>query len=295
MVAAHKESRGLRWGIERRLELIEFRLFWEGGVNRSDIVEQFGVSVPQASKDLALYQDQAPHNLRYDRSQKRYFAATKFRPKFITLNADAYLGNLATRQLSAESDGVALAAVAPIADRLPIPQRRIDADVLRSILGCVREKRSLEILYQSMSEKRPEPMWRRISPHAFASDGLRWHVRAYCHRDDKFKDFILSRCQDTRSPDTPGALPSDDLQWATYFSVALRPNPRLSVSQQEIVAEDFAMVDGEAVVPVRRALLYYFSKRLRFDVAGRFDDPREAPVIVKNREAFDAALAEAAR
>ena len=40
----------LKWGVARRLEFIEFRLYWEGGVNRSDIVEAFRVSVPQASK-----------------------------------------------------------------------------------------------------------------------------------------------------------------------------------------------------------------------------------------------------
>jgi hypothetical protein len=54
-----KESAGLRWGVERRLEFIEFRLYWEGGINRSDIREFFGVSVPQASKDLSLYQEMA--------------------------------------------------------------------------------------------------------------------------------------------------------------------------------------------------------------------------------------------
>ena len=31
----------LKWGVERRLEFIEFRLFWEGGVNRSDIIGTF--------------------------------------------------------------------------------------------------------------------------------------------------------------------------------------------------------------------------------------------------------------
>ncbi|AOZ71231.1 hypothetical protein LPB142_17345 (plasmid) [Rhodobacter xanthinilyticus] len=35
----------LRWGVEQRLEFIEFRLFWEGHVNRSDLMDQFGVSV----------------------------------------------------------------------------------------------------------------------------------------------------------------------------------------------------------------------------------------------------------
>ena len=55
------------------------------------------------------------------------------------------------------------------------------------------------------------------------------------------------------------------------------------------------MENGKVVVPVRHALLYYFSKRLRLDVADRFDDPREAPVIVKNRDEFDVALSEAMR
>lgn len=50
----------MRWGVEKRLEFIEFRLFWEGGINRADIMEQFGVSVPQASKDLSLYEQKAP-------------------------------------------------------------------------------------------------------------------------------------------------------------------------------------------------------------------------------------------
>src|SRR4051812_14242301 len=91
----------LRWGIERRLEFVEFRLFWEEGVNRSDIVGEFGVSVPQASKDLALYQEQAPDNIRYDRSLKRYFASETFRPKFIELDAAAYLERLTPSSNSA--------------------------------------------------------------------------------------------------------------------------------------------------------------------------------------------------
>ncbi len=61
-----KATTDYRWGVERRLEFIEFRLFWEGGINRSDITAYFGVSVPQASKDLSEYQRIAPSNIRYD-------------------------------------------------------------------------------------------------------------------------------------------------------------------------------------------------------------------------------------
>ena len=66
----------MRWGVEKRLKFIEFRLFWEGGINRADIVDQFGVSVPQASKDLTLYEEKAPGNLIYDKSAKRYPSLT---------------------------------------------------------------------------------------------------------------------------------------------------------------------------------------------------------------------------
>jgi predicted DNA-binding transcriptional regulator YafY len=250
-------------------------------------VDEFGVSVPQASKDLSLYQEQAPDNIRYDRSQKRYFASEHFQPAFISLDADEYLGRLAADTAVSRDPMNGSRTPSVVADEMPVPQRRIKPGALRALLACVREGRSIEVLYQSMSATRPDPLWRRISPHAFGNDGLRWHARAFCHIDQKFKDFILSRCVDTRAP--------DEAYWENYFSVALSPNPRLSPSQQDVIAQDFAMENGEAVVPVRRALLYYFSKRLRLDVAEGFDNPREAPVIVKNREAFDVALADAMR
>src|SRR5688572_13860564 len=81
----------LKWGVERRLEFIEFRLFWEGGVNRSDIIEKFDVSVPQASKDLTHYQERAPQNAIYDKSAKRYVASPLFTPIFLKPDPNGYL------------------------------------------------------------------------------------------------------------------------------------------------------------------------------------------------------------
>ena len=40
----------LRWGVERRLEIHQFHLFWEG-MNQGDLMDAFGVSVNQASTD----------------------------------------------------------------------------------------------------------------------------------------------------------------------------------------------------------------------------------------------------
>ena len=79
----------LRWGVEQRLEFIEYRLFWEGSVNRSDITARFSVSVPQASKDLAQYQETAPDNLSYDRRAKCYVPTEDYRPIYFEPDAEA--------------------------------------------------------------------------------------------------------------------------------------------------------------------------------------------------------------
>src|SRR6267142_5689973 len=152
---------------EQRLEFIEFRLFWEGGVNRSDIIDVFGVSVPQASKDLSLYQERAPDNVTYDKSAKRYIAADGMKPRFINVDPEAYLSRLRSLAEGLSSPSESWIAQIPDVDIAPTPNRDMGTDVLKNILGAVRSKRSVEILYQSMNKARPDPVWRRITPHAF--------------------------------------------------------------------------------------------------------------------------------
>ena len=275
----------ISWSVEQRLEFIEFRLFWYGGVNRGDIAGEFGVSVPQASKDLSRYQEVCPSNVRYDASEKRYTTTDQFSPRFISLDPDAFL-----RGLVGEKSAIVGAVQAEVC---PVPRRKVDPYTLREVVAAVRAEQSVEIRYQSMSSHKPDPEWRWVSPHAFGSDGLRWHVRAFCHQDRKFKDFLLSRCSGARGLSPAEATSDADLSWARTFEVELEPNPRLSDSQRNAVATDFCMQGGLSRVQVRRAMLYHFFRRMRLDVVDQVDGPQEAPVVIRNREAFDAALAEA--
>ena len=279
-----------RWGTDQRLEFIEFRLFWDGAVNRGDITSHFGVSVPQASNDLSRYKELAADNLQYDASSKRNEPTPTFRPKFFKPNAERYLA-----QLRAIADEVIDLAETPMGELpdlgvMPIPRRRVEPKILRRLLQAVRERRSLHINYQSMSDDRPEPTWRTISPHALGFDGLRWHARAYCHLEHLFKDFIISRCLAVGDVGRAEGEPADDRDWHTFFEVVLKPNPRLSKAQQATIAMDYGMEGGKCVVPVRMALLYYFDKRLRLDIAGTKDRPKETPVVIDNQKAYDAAL-----
>ena len=283
----------LKWGVERRLEFIEFRLFWEGGVNRSDIIDMFDVSVPQASKDLTLYQERAPHNAIYDKSAKRYVASDQFEPHFLKPDPDGYLSRLRSVAEGLIDLSESWITQVPDTDIALTPRRDIDAAVLRTVLGAVRDHRSVDIHYQSMSKDRPDPIWRRITPHAFGYDGFRWHVRAYCHVNDKFKDFLLPRILGFGLLGEGGSDALHDALWQERFGVEIGPHPDLTPSQKTVVAKDYGMEGGSAVLTVRYAMLFYVLKRL-----GLLGDSAKLPsrsqhIVVANQEDTAAALKKA--
>lgn len=280
----------LRWGTEQRLEFIEFRLFWDGSVNRSDIAERFGVSAPQASNDLAQYRERAPDNMDYNSSAKRFIPSSTFRPRLMKPNAERYL-----TQMRAISENVIARddtwfAALPEVGVVPVPERRVEPAMLKRLLKAVRERRSIMIEYQSLSDERPEPIWRGITPHAFATDGLRWHMRAFCHLQRTWKDFLISRCLTIGDLADPEADPADDKNWWQRFTVVLIPNPKLSKPQRAAIERDYGMKDGRCELDVRRAMLYYLDKRLRLDIGQEQDRPKETPIVVANRREYEAVL-----
>lgn len=282
----------INWGVERRLEFIEFRLSWEGGVRRSDIMSAFKVSEPQASKDLTLYQERAPGNAIYDKVSKRYVFGEGFRPVFLQGGPDEYLTRLRSFGEGLTDPRDSWLGMRPEVDVVLTPAREVSDECLRAVLSAYRAGGSIEIRYQSMSPERPEPTWRRITPHAFGFDGLRWHARGYCHLTDNFKDFLLPRILGSRDPGEAGRPGTEDELWQERFAVRIAPHPDLGPQQQAIVAKDYGMTDkdGTRILEVRYAMLFYFLKRL--NLLGR---PEKLPVrsqhiIVANRTETDEAL-----
>ncbi|RWM07961.1 WYL domain-containing protein [Mesorhizobium sp.] len=281
---------GVRWGVEQRLEFIEFRLFWEGGVRRKDIIDMFGVSVPQASKDLTLYQERAPGNVDYDKSAKRYVASKSFAPKFLTPDPDAYLSRLRSLSEGLSKPAESWLGYHPDSDIALTPHREIESGVLRGVLDAMRDQKSVEVLYQSMNKARPDPMWRRMSPHAFGYDGFRWHARAYCHIDAKFKDFILPRILEARDLGPGGSTGQDDVAWQERVKVEITPHPALTANQKKVVAKDYGMTGNRAVLSVRCAMLFYVLKRLGLLRDAEKEPPRAQHIVLLNKEEVMAAL-----
>ena len=271
-----------RWGVERRLEFIEFRLFWEGYVNRGDLIDVFGISVQQASTDLNRYLGLAPENMAYDKSAKAYVRGSDFAPLFLKPNASRYL-----TQLGSVADGILDRADAwignlPEFDAAPTPVRGVDDKTLRMVVAAIRRAEAIQIKYQSLS--RPEPQWRWIAPHAIGFDGFRWHARAFCEVDQVFKDFVLSRITDTRGTRPKSCDPADDTDWHEHVVLEIGPHPELSETQQKVIALDYGMRAGKAKLKVRCAFLYYALKRLGLDTDPAARRPQDQQIVLLNTE-----------
>lgn len=282
-----KNDEKTRWNVERRLEFIDFRLFWEGTINRGDLVRHFGISVPQASADLSQYQVQAEGNIQYDKTAKTYRSTPRFKPVFCTPSAGRYLAQLRLLASGLLTDEEAWVAQMPEFSVVPIPRRRIHAKTLRNILEAVRTKLSLEVNYQSFSH--PEPRWRRITPHALGFDGFRWHTRAWCHTHDDFRDFVLSRVLGVRA-----ARPSDisavsDVGWHSQVTLKIGPHPDLKDGRRRAIELDYGMEGGVVEITIRLCLSYYLERHLGLDLDPSQVSAARQQVILLNREQLEAA------
>ncbi len=269
------------WGLERRLQFIDFRLRWDGRLNRTDLTSHFGLSIPQASLDIAKYAQRAPENLTYDRSSKTYVATDKYEPVFpIRSSARRYLAELLATKTGLLEPGASFVGTVTEIDTAPSPWRALDERTITMLVKAIRERLSVVVRYTSISSL--EDSQRKLSPHAFGYDGFRWHVRAYCHKRDRFSDFVLARILgiDGFEPSTVGS--HDDTQWHNLLTLVLGPHPDLPPAQKRVIELDYGMEGGEVRLPCREAFLYYTLRRLGLK-ASDAPDPKVQQIVLKNR------------
>jgi hypothetical protein len=272
-----------RWGVERRLEFIEFRLYWEGHFNRADLVSHFGVSIPQASADIAQYQEKAPGNTEYNKKEKTYLKTPDFKPVLIKPSADLYLSQLSSLSNGLIQEEEVYIEPIPKFDILHGFQQSVDPEILRAILNGINNNKAIEVEYQSLSN--PKPTWRWISPHAIASDQFRWHARAFCHNRFEFRDFVLTRILNIRGENPSYSNPEDDESWNTYVTVKIGPHPKLSAKQRKVIELDYGMKKGKTELSIRESLLFYFMQQHGFlEDDEKKREPIIQQIVLLNRE-----------
>jgi len=276
-----QDIKQVRWDLALRYRLIETVVWWEGRLTTGHLIQSFGISRQQASKDINTYiTEHAPKNLTYDKQLKGYVPSKHFKPLFIDDSASAYLHLLnQTHSRAPHVEGLALAYAHTMV--LEVPDRTIRPEILRPLLKACRHSEVIEVEYVSLAN--PNPETRLIAPHTLVYTGMRWHVRAYCEKNREYRDFVLSRLRGLPEFERKTEnLISADEDWNTEVEVVIEPDSRLKPEQRAIIEVDFGMKEGVLVIPTRRALVKYVLQRFQIDPKKL--DPKAAAqqIVVKN-------------
>ena len=272
----------LRWGVRRRLEFIDFRLFWDGRFNRRDLAETFGISPQQASADIGQYEKMAPNNLAYDRAGKAYRRTERFAPAFIGETIERYLLQLvAIENQWMRLEDTWFDTIRPL-EVITLRRRPVDPTVLLRVLDAVRKRLEIDIEYASLTGS-VQPS-RTIAPHALAHSAGRWYVRSWSRDHNDFRDYNLNRIRVVDDSRPSSVDPALDFEWMHTMNLVILPNPALSQERQAAVAAEHGMTDGRLVWPCRLSLSFYLMSEHNLDVEPGLLKPEKQQIVLQNRD-----------
>ena len=270
-----------RWDLLLRYRYIETISLWEGRLTTGHLTRCFGIGRQQASRDINVYaRDIAPGNIEYDKYLKGYRPSATFQPRVTRGTADEYL-HLMTRHEQLMGVFESLPLTTTHVEQLAPPARDIGPEILRPMIQAARARTRLEVDYVSLQA--PDREGRIIVPHTLVFTGFRWHVRAWCEKNQGYRDFVLSRFRgegELLDESTHGV--DGDTAWQTEVDVVVRPDPRLTQAQQDVIATDFRMRDGQLRLRTRATLATYLLQLLQLDPAGRHDNPLAQQIVLAN-------------
>ncbi|WP_108651983.1 WYL domain-containing protein [Dongshaea marina] len=220
-----------------RLWLIDFLAQFKGELTRNDVVKRFGVTLSNATIDLALYRKLAPENIHYDARSKTYQRTQSFVPLF---------DYEPLKTLSTLSEGVSEgfhSGPTPVSISPSHHLNQPDLEILASVCRAIHFRQALRASYISLTSGETE---RELVPHSLVDTGQRWHVRAYCRKRQEFRDFVLTRftqiCSEGLTIDSEQESVECDNDWNAKVTLTLIPHP--GVSFPEAIERDYGMQNG---------------------------------------------------
>lgn len=242
-----------------RLAFIELRLRFVGDLQRQDLVKRFGIKTAAATRDMNLYRELAPGNVSYDASGKRYVLPAGFQPLF-----DYPTERVLTWLTQGFGDGEPAPLKSWVACETPSSITRPALDTLAAVTRAIHRRCPLKMVYHSISSGRTQ---REIVPFALIDTGLRWHVRAFDRKQQEFRDFVITRMQDTvvlmDGPVADHERSEQDIQWTRIVEVELVPHP--DQPQPHITEMDYGMSKGVLKMRVRAATAGYMLRKWSVD------------------------------
>jgi hypothetical protein len=263
-----------------RLAFIEYSAYFLGEIGRKTLQDRFGIKEAAASRDLTLYNDIAPGNIIYNPRLRYYEPSSGFKCVF-KYSTERLLSTMA----EGYGDGVRNDNDSPIAceaPKLSQPDQRVLSVVTRSL----NLQKPIEITYRSLSSGETR---REIIPHALVDNALRWHVRAYDRRRNRFTDFVINRISEPKFCEIADIAEHEsqrfDKQWNTEITLELVPHPRLNY--KETIEKDYGMKQGVLKRRVRAALAGYVLRRWNVDCSSNHElDGQEYHLYCRNIKAL---------
>jgi predicted DNA-binding transcriptional regulator YafY len=211
--------------------------------------------MPQATKDLVAYTTLNSGACAYDVRQKCYVASERMRTVLQPADFGEAMHDIASSMMKDEAGGEFILSMTR-------PQRTADLTIFRKLSLAAYRSESVEVSYWSI--RSGASVRRRISPRAFGFDGLRWHLRAFCHHKEQFLDFVIGRFESVGRAEPSPFSDRVDSDWIENVALRLCPNPDLDPGKQRALELDYGMVDGQCVLTVRKAMKLYTLRRLGF-------------------------------
>ena len=242
---------------EKIFKLIDALLMWEGQFNARDLRELLSLSRGTVQNAITAYKKQFPNHYLYNSSLKTNLVTDSFTPHYWQGNFRDYQQLLGKKLASNLTD---LDTICSLHD--PLHHK-----TLRILNHACRKQLTLEVDYGSLSDA-DNFDGRIIAPHSIVMDGLRAHVRAFCFKNNAYRDFIVGRfrsmpvIEDKAAADIGAEF---DHNWNTRVDLIICADPSLSGSQRQNIEMEYQMLNGQCVVETPIALLPYVMKRLRLD------------------------------
>ena len=269
----------LKSSIRRRFEFIEFCLNWEGKVGRPQLRDQFSISLQQATNDLTAYIDACPGNMTYDPRQRSYVANAKFKPRLISGKASDYFMHLEMLAKKFRTKEEIWINSIPEFAMVAASSRELSSKTLRTVVDAIKQGSAIQCRYASISSGDDTP--RTLIPHALASDGHRWHVRAYHLEKDRYGDFVLSRLSDLKSFPMPEVQIREDEEWSKIVKVELSADDEMDEKSRSQLEYEYGMKNGMLRVKTSQAMLFYVLRHYGFNPYDREGDGK-----MRNKSSF---------
>lgn len=266
-----------------RLNYLEFRIYFTGQISRTDLIQRFGISEAAATRDLAIYREEAPNNIEFDTVTKVY----RINPSFVLV----FLKDKEPKQLLRAlvhgiGDDFGTEPEVMVPCEMPSRMQAPPTQILAAVSRAISQNQVLRIEYLSDSGNHGP---REIVPFSLAGTGLKWMVRAHCRKKKMFCDFILNRIKSAEVLSDAKPLNEEtkgfDDEWNKMLKLELIPHPGGTPAQKAMIEQEFQMVDGVHILRVRASLAAYVLRLWSVDCS-ESQHLKLLPLCLRNRIAL---------